>query len=397
MPRGNTQHLTPALTLLMAVASGLGVANLYYCQPLLADMGRDFHVSIGQVGLIPMFTQLGYALGMLLFVPLGDMLERRRLIVIMLFAVAGALLAVAFSPAFWFLVTFSFLLGLTTIVPQLIVPFAAAMAEPKQRGKAVGTVMSGLLVGILLARTVSGVVGAHLGWRWMYVIAAAIMICLAMVLALSLPKSTPSFAGSYRELMSSLIGLIREQPVLREAALTGAMLFAAFSAFWTTLVFFVEEPPYHYGSQEAGLFGLVGAAGALGASLAGRKADRDTPRAVLGPAIIITIVSFGLFWLVGHYLFGLILGVILLDLGVQSGQVSNQTRIYSLSSNAQNRLNTIYMTTYFIGGALGSSAGAWSWHLAGWTGVCITGMAFSFVALFVFAAGSTARKAIVVE
>lgn len=376
----------------MAVAGGASVANLYYSQPLLAEIAREFHSSIREIGLIPMCTQIGYALGMLLFVPLGDMLERRKLILIMLVAVACALISAALARNLAWLICSSLLIGVTTIVPQLLVPLAAQLAPPPERGRVVGSVMSGLLIGILLARTVSGFVGAQWGWRTIYWIAALLMILFTLLLALLLPKSEPSFAGSYKELMRSLIHLVREEPTLREAALLGAMLFGAFSLFWTTLVFLLEQPPFYYGSQAAGLFGLIGAAGAFGASIAGRIIDRRSPKAVLGAAISITIIAFIVFWLFGHNLFGLILGVILLDLGVQSCHVSNQTRIYGLSSDAHNRLNTVYMVMYFVGGALGSSLGAWSWSVAGWSGVCLTGLTFLVTALAIFLKARSAER-----
>ena len=372
------------MIVLMAAACGLSAANLYYSQPLLADIAREFNSSIREIGFIPMFTQVGYALGMLLFVPLGDMVERRRLILFMLGAVACALSLTALALNLLWLIASSLLIGVTTIVPQLLVPFAAQMARPSERGRVVGSVMSGLLIGILLARTVSGFVGAQLGWRAMYWMAAALMILLTILLGSLLPRSEPTFKGSYKELMRSLVHLIRAQPVLREAAIIGSMLFAAFSAFWTTLVFLLEQPPFHYGSQAAGLFGLVGAAGALGASLAGQIVDRRSPQRILGLAILITIGSFVIFWLFGQSLWGLIVGVVLMDLGVQGGHVSNQTRIYSLASDAHNRLNTVYMVTYFVGGAAGSSLGAWSWSVAGWTGVCITGLIFLTASLLFF-------------
>jgi predicted MFS family arabinose efflux permease len=387
-----TQPITRSLIVLMAVACGLSAANLYYSQPLLADIARQFNSSIREIGFIPMFTQIGYALGMLLFVPLGDMVERRRLILLMLGAVACALCLAALSPNLVWLIASSLLIGVTTIVPQLLVPFAAQMARPSERGRVVGSVMSGLLIGILLARTVSGFIGAQLGWRAMYWMAAALMVLLTILLAMLLPRSEPTFTGSYKELMRSLIELIKEEPSLREAAIIGAMLFAAFSAFWTTLVFLLEQPPFYYGSQAAGLFGLVGAAGALGASLAGQIVDRRSPKRILGLAILITIASFIIFWLLGQSLFGLIVGVVLMDLGVQGGNVSNQTRIYSLSSNAHNRLNTVYMVTYFVGGAAGSSLGAWSWSVARWGGVCLTGLIFLVLALLIYLKARVAER-----
>lgn len=248
--------------------------------------------------------------------------------------------------------------------------------------------MSGVLIGILLARTVSGFVGASFGWRAMYWIASGLMIVFAVGLAVLLPKSQPSLTMSYRQLMQSLWGLIREQPVLREASIIGAMSFGAFSAFWSTLVFFLEKPPYHYGSEVAGLFGLVGVVGAGAAPLAGRLADKKSPRITVGLAIIITTSSFFIFWLKGYQLWGLIVGVILLDLGVQAAQVSNQARIFSLLPEAYSRLNALYIMFYFVGGAIGSFLGAYGWSRWQWNGVCGVGLLMMVVAIVTFFRGS---------
>ncbi len=372
---------------MMAVTSGAAVANLYYNQPLLAVIAQSFHVSAHQVGFIPMLTQLGYALGLLLFVPLGDLMERRRLIVTMLAATALAMGVAAVSVNITWLIVASLVIGMTTIVAQLIVPFAAQLAKPGDRGKVVGTVMSGVLIGILLARTVSGFVGANFGWRAMYWIASGLMIVFAVGLAVLLPKSQPSLTMSYRQLMQSLWGLIREQPVLREASMIGAMSFGAFSAFWSTLVFFLEKPPYQYGSEVAGLFGLVGVVGAAAAPLAGRLADKKSPRITVGLAIIITTSSFFIFWLKGYQLWGLIVGVILLDLGVQAAQVSNQARIFNLQPEAYSRLNALYIMFYFVGGAIGSFLGAYGWSRWQWNGVCGVGLLLMVVAIATFFKG----------
>ncbi len=390
METRNHSTLKQGTVWIMAIACGGTVANIYYNQPLLAQMGQNFHVSSGQMGLIPTLTQIGVALGMFLFVPLGDMLERRRLIVTMLGVTACALVGAAVSPSFGLLAVASLAIGVTSIEPHLIVPFAANLAGQKQRGQVVGSVMSGLLIGILLARTVSGFVGATLGWRAMYWIASGLMVGLAIVLGKFLPLNHPLSTMSYWQLLRSLPGLIREQPVLRESALFGAMLFGAFSAFWTTLVFLLAVPPYHYGSEVAGLFGLVGVVGASAAPLTGRLADRKSPRLTVFLGIAITMSSFVVFWLFGEQLLGLIVGVILLDLGVQSGHVSNQARIYNLSPEVHSRLNTVYMVSYFLGGALGSSLGAYGWSVWQWNGVCLVGLSMLTVA---FAAYFRGRKA----
>jgi predicted MFS family arabinose efflux permease len=370
---------------ILAVASAMSVANLYYIQPLLADIGRSFAVSESAVGFIATLTQLGYAAGLLLIVPLGDVFDRRTLVMLTLLVVTVSLIAMAMAPSMPILAIASFAVGLTTVAPQIIVPFAASLAAPKERGRVVGYVMSGLLIGVLLARTVSGFVGAYLGWRTMYWIAAAMMFVLALVLRLMLPKEQPRESISYPQLLKSLGGLIRNEPVLRETSVFGGLVFGAFSVFWVTLVFFLGTPPYHYGSDVAGLFGLVGIAGALAAINVGRLADRIDARMITGVMIAMTLLAFVLFWLIGQWLWGLIIGVILLDFGAQGTHISNQTRIYRLNPGARSRLNTVYMVSYFIGGSLGSMLGAYGWSVGRWVGVCTVGTVMLVAALVVYA------------
>lgn len=381
-----TTALSRPLLLLMAFACGMNVANIYYCQPLLAQMGHSLTASVRQIGSIPLLTQLGCACGMLLFVPMGDITERRALILKLLAGTTLALLLTAFTPHLFLLAGASFLIGLTSVVSHLLLPFAAQLAVPEQRGQAVGTVLSGLLIGILLARTVSGGVGVLLGWRAMYEIAAGVTVLLAALLRLQLPQSVPTSGLRYDRMLLSLFDLIRSQPVLRQASLLGALTFGAFSAFWSTLVFLLEGAPFHFhpASTAAGLFGLVGVVGAAAAPLAGRLADRYGPHMTLGAALLATVLSWGIFWAFGGSLWGLILGVILLDFGVQSAHVSNQTRIYALIPEARSRLNTIYMVSYFAGGSLGSFSGSLGWSLAQWPGVCLAGLALASIALLVF-------------
>ncbi|MBC1236765.1 MFS transporter [Nostoc sp. 2RC] len=365
---------------LMAITSGAAAANMYYNQPLLAAIAQSLDASVQDTGLIPTLSQIGYALGNLLIVPLGDLLERRRLIVTMLTATALALGIAALSPNITWLIVASLLIGTTTIVPQITVPFAALLAPPQVRGKVVGTVMSGLLIGILLARTVSGFVGAEFGWRAMYWIASGFMLVLAIALFCLLPKSQPAVIMSYQQLMHSMLKLLRE-PVLQKASLTGAMAFGSFSVFWSTLVFFLEQPPYNYGSDIAGLFGLIGVVGAAAAPMAGRLADKRSPRLAVAIGLIATAFSFLVFWLFGYQLWGLIVGVILLDLGVQVTTVSNQALIYSLPEEAHSRLNALFITFYFVGGALGSFLSTYGWNIWQWNGVCATGLLMLIVAL----------------
>ena len=321
-----------------------------------------------------MLSQLGTALGMFFFVPLGDTKERRGLIVKLLLAACICLVAMATARNLWWLATASFGIGLTAATVHVIVPYAAHLAPKARRGSVIGTVMSGLLLGILLARTVSGLLGAWFGWRLPYLLSALLMLVIAALYRSRLPRSEPSSTLSWPQLIRSTGTLIRTQPVLVESSLVGASFFGAFSAFWTTLVFFLQRPPYHYGSAVAGLFGLVGAVGAAGAPLIGRRADRRGARGNITFALLIVLVAFVVLWMCGGHMAGLIIGVILLDFGVQAGHVSNQTRIYALLPEARSRLNMVYMICYFSAGAIGSYAGTACWQHLGWKGVCAFGV-----------------------
>ncbi|MDR6109722.1 putative MFS family arabinose efflux permease [Paenibacillus sp. SORGH_AS338] len=385
----NTEQSQPfvlrqSLLWIMAIASGLAVANLYYNQPLLADMATSFGISRDKAGYISTFTQIGYALGMLLFVPLGDIRERRKLISTLLILVTISLLGAAASTHIVWMYIASFAIGLTTVVPQILVPFSAQLATPEQRGKVIGTVMSGLLFGILLARTISGLIGGTWGWRWMYGIAAIMMFVLFLVLRRKLPHVEPLMKSTYSELLISIGGLIRQYAVLREGALIGALNFASFSVFWTSLSFYLEGEPYHYSSQIAGLFGLVGVVGALGAPIVGRIADRIQPKWIIGAMIVVTLISFVFFGWLGGTLIGLMIGIVLLDLGVQGAQVSNQARIYALNDSARSRLNTVLMVSTFVGGAIGSSVSSYMWKIGGWSAVSLSGGVFMLLSLIVW-------------
>ena len=377
------------LVLLMAIAAGMTVANLYYAQPLLEELSRFFHVSHSAIGVAAMLIQVGYALGLLFLVPLGDIRERRSLIITVLLCSIGALLLISFSSGISLFLFSSLLLGTTSIVPQLVVPFAAQLAPPHERGKAIGNVMSGLLIGILLSRTLSGVVGTALGWRAVYRLAAAMSVLLAIAFSLTLPRSRPDSAMRYGALMRSIGSLFRSERVLREASLVSAGMFGAFSAFWTTLSFLLKSPVYNLGAEVAGLFGLIGVAGALTASVVGRVTDRVSPRFTLTIAILLSALSYICLWALGHRIAALVGGVIALDIGMASGHISNQARIYALDPAARNRINAVYMVTNFIGGASGSLLGAFSWGLLGWHGVCAVELAFIAVAAAVHVTGRT--------
>ena len=360
---------------LLTVVTGASVANLYYNQPLLADIARTFRTAQRSAGAIATLTQVGYAVGLLLFVPLGDVVERRRLIVTLLCCVTGALLLAGLGPSLGVVLFASFAVGVTTVVPQLILPFAAGLAPAAMRGRIVGQVVSGLLVGILAGRAVAGLVTDLAGWRTMYVAAATAMLALALLLRSALPEALPATSVSYGALVRSLGTLFRREPVIRDAALLGALTFASFSALWTTLTFRLQEPPLHSGSAVAGAFGLIGLVGAAVAPAAGRRADRQRPRDTIGLALLGNIAAWIVFLLAGHTLWGLAVGVLLLDAATQAAQVSNQARVYALPVEAHGRFNTIYMVCYFIGGSVGSALAVLAWDVFRWNGVCAVALA----------------------
>jgi len=370
--------------MIMALCTGLIVANIYYSQPLLVLMSEEFKVTESNAGQVTFFTQVGYALGLLFCVPLGDKLERKRQIVVMTLAAVVALGAAAMSVNITMLKVTGLMIGFTSVVPQLILPLAANLSDPASRGKVIGTIMSGLLVGILLSRTLSGVVGHHFGWRAMFWIAAGISALLAVIMITSFPSSKPNFQGSYGDLMKSLLTLVKEQPMLREASAINACCFAMFGMFWTTVVFLLSDAPFKYTSEQIGLMGLAAAAGALGAPLVGRIADKKNPRIAIGYGIIFLFFGYFLFYIFKANIIGIIIGIIAIDLGLQGIHVSNQTRIYTLLPEARNRLNTVFMTTSFIGTSLGSGIGLWVWSFAQWNGVCVAGTALILVALIIY-------------
>ncbi|GAA3928123.1 MFS transporter [Hymenobacter algoricola] len=375
--------LAPALVWLMAITCGLVVANIYYNQPLLAEIGKTFGVSDSRVSLVATVTQIGYTLGLLFVVPLGDKRERKSLILGLLLCSAVCLAGAAFAPTFALLALASLLIGIFCAVPQLLIPMAASLASDEERGRVIGKVMSGLLIGILVSRTISGYVGAHFGWRTMFWVGAGLMVLLSGILARMLPRSQPTFAGSYGSLLKSLGPLIRNLPTLRRSALVGACMFAGFSAFWTTLVFFLDSGTYHYHSDVAGLFGIIGASGAFAASFAGKSADKKGADYALNLGIVMFLGAYALLAVGGYHLIGLIIGVVILDVGQQMTHISNQARIFVLLPEARSRLNTVYMTACFIGASAGSFVGALAWTSFQWPGVCGVGLGFVSAAYLV--------------
>ncbi|MDE1009570.1 MAG: MFS transporter [Paraburkholderia fungorum] len=376
----STDRSLRGLLLLLATIAGVAVANIYYNQPLLGNLRQSFPDSASWVGAVPAVTQLGYAAGMLLLAPLGDRFDRRHLILLQIAGICVALVLAATAPTLSVLIIASLAIGVLATIAQQAVPFAAELAPASGRGHAVGTVMSGLLLGILLARTAAGLIAEYFGWRAVFGASVVALLVLAVVIILRLPKSKPTSTLPYGKLMVSMWHLIVEHRALREASLTGAAMFAAFSIFWSVLALLLAGAPFHLGPQAAGLFGIVGAAGAMAAPLAGKFSDRRGPRTIITVSIVLVAISFVVFALSGKSIVGLVIGVIVLDIGVQAAQISNQSRIYALRPEARSRVNTVYMVAYFIGGAVGSGVGAVVWPIFGWVGVSVAGVAFAGLA-----------------
>jgi len=380
--------LPPALVLLLATGAGLGAAAIYYSQPMLGVLGADIGASDRAIGFVPTLTQLGYALGILLLAPLGDRYDRRRVILAKAAALAVALLLGGAASSIGPLLVASLVIGLAATLAQDIVPAAAALAPEAQRGKIVGTVMTGLLLGILLSRVVSGFVAEHLGWRAMFFIAAASIGLIAAAMWRGLPRFRPTTQLSYGALIASLAGLWLRHRSLRRAALAQGLLAVAFSAFWSTLAVMLHGAPFHLGSAAAGAFGLAGAAGALAAPLAGRLADRRGPELVTRLGAGLVLLSFAAMTLAPllapqHSLWLIVAGTIGFDLGFQATLIAHQTIVYGIDPAARSRLNSVLFVGMFIGMATGAALGSLVLAQWGWLAVTALATAAASVALIV--------------
>ena len=384
--------MSRGLVALLALTCGAAVANIYWAQPLLDDIGRSLGVATGTAAAVVVAAQVGYALGLGFVVPLGDLLRRRRLVVGMLATAAVACVASAAAPSLAVLAAVTVGLGVASAVVQVLVPLASDLAADHERGRVVGLVVSGLLIGILSARTVAGLVAAAFGWRAVFVLAAALMLALTAALARGLPHLEPKTRGAYPALLRSVLTLVREERVLRLRMAYGAVGMLSFTLLWTGLTLVLSADPFDYGEATIGLFGLAGLAGALAAQGAGRLADRGRGRAGTGFFWSIALVGWGLAALLDTGIAFLVAGLVVFDAGLQGQHVLNQSAIYALRPEARSRLNTAYMVSVFIAAALGSALASIAFGLGGWGLVCALGAACPLVALTLWARDGLARR-----
>ncbi|MYS81609.1 MFS transporter [Streptomyces sp. SID5474] len=369
------------LVALLAVASGTTVANLYYAQPLLSSLSGVFHISTATAGILITLTQVGYVFGMIFLVPLGDRLEKRNLVTVLLMITALALVAAGLATSFPMLLIASLISGSTSVVAQILVPFAANLAPDHARGRIVGRVMSGLLAGILLSRTLSSLVSDIAGWRVVFLGSAVLMVVLTVALRVALPQHAPTTSIPYHHVLRSTVQLVRTHPVLLRRGLYQAAMFGAFSAFWTTVSFVLTGPRFHYSPVGVGVFALVGAAGAAIAPFAGHWADRGLVRPMTGAAFLVTALAFAVAGLGGHSIVLIALAAILIDMAVQTTLILGQHTVYQLDPTARARLNSAFIAMFFVGGAIGSQLGAIVYHAAGWAGLTGLGAALPLAAL----------------
>ncbi len=383
------EHVTMGggLTLLFAVAAGAAVANLYWAQPLLDVVAGDLDASPAAAGWLVTATQLGYAAGILFIVPLGDVVDRRRLVPLMMLGATVALAMCAVAPSFGVLLAALTLLGLTTVAGQLLTPLAGDLADDAHRGRVVGTVVSGILIGILLSRTISGLVADAAGWRAVYALAALAAVLFAALLYRAIPSLAPKARIAYPALIASVVTVVLRERTVRWTLVLAATGFAMFTMFWTALTFLLSGPPFDYPVSVIGLFGLAGLAGALAAQRSGRLHDRGWSLPATGAALALTLVSFVVAAFAGRSLVLVLVVVLVLDVALQALGILNQLRVFAVSGEARSRLNTAYVTCNFIGGALGSAAAAVLWAAGGWTAVSIAGVVLAGFALVVWALG----------
>ncbi|MDT3428934.1 putative MFS family arabinose efflux permease [Paenibacillus forsythiae] len=385
-PEESPSSLSRSLTLLFAVTCGLAVANIYFAQPLLDAISEEYGISHAHVGVIITTTQICYALGLLLLVPLGDLMNRRRLVVGMMLVSVSGLVTVSTAPNSAILLVGMGVVGLFAVVVQVLVAFAATLASPSDRGRAIGLVTSGVVIGILLARTAAGILSDIGGWRTVYFVSAALTLLMAGVLSRVLPHNRNIRTSmTYLQLLRSVFALFVQEPVLRIRAVICMLIFTSFSILWSSLVLPLSAPPFSLSHTAIGSFGLAGAAGALAAAKAGQLADRGLGQRTTGIALIVLVASWLPIGFTEHSLWALVVGVVALDLAVQAVHVTNQSMLLRVHQEARSRLTAGYMIFYSIGSATGAIASTATFAYAGWTGVCVLGASVSLIALLFWA------------
>ncbi|MHA6188663.1 MFS transporter [Bacillus subtilis] len=391
MANGNKQagqRISPSLTLLLATACGIIVANLYYAQPLVGLISKAIGLSPSSAGLIVTLTQIGYVAGLLFLVPLGDIIENKKLVVASLLLSAAALTLTAFVKHGTLFLAAAFFVGLGSIAAQVLVPFASYLASDAARGRVVGNVMSGLLLGIMLSRPISSLVADIWGWNAIFALSAVVSVILAIVLSKVLPARKPTANTNYTALLGSMWKLLRTTPVLRRRAIYHAFVFGAFSLFWTTVPLLLAGPDFHFSQKAIALYALVGIAGAVAAPIGGRLADRGLTRLATGIALVVVVVSLLLPLMIQSSspvgITVLVAAAILLDMGVSANLVLSQRAIFSLAPEIRSRLNGLFMAIFFLGGAIGSSIGGWAYASGGWSTALWIGIAFPVIALLYF-------------
>ncbi|MBH5319655.1 MFS transporter [Paenibacillus sp. GSMTC-2017] len=374
------------VTLLFAVVCGMSVANIYFAQPILDNLSSEFGIDHSTIGILITITQIFYAVGLLLLVPLGDLLNQRRLIIGQMSLSVIALIIVGTATSSTVLFAGMALVGLLAVVTQTVVAFAATMAASDERGRIVGTITSGIVIGILLARSISGVLTDFAGWRSVYLVSAALLLLMVWALVKVLPNVERGVTSlSYFQLLRSVMQLLAQERLLRIRAVLAMLIFTSFSILWTPLVLPLSSPPISLSHTAIGAFGFVGVVGALAAARAGKLADRGYGQKTTGVSLVLLVLSWWLISYTEQSLFALVIGIILLDLAVQAVHVINQSMIYTLRADARSRIAAGYMVFYSIGSAIGSIASTQIYAQYGWNGVCLLGASVSTLALLFWA------------
>ncbi|GAB2824605.1 MFS transporter [Streptomyces daliensis] len=391
--KGSKGSLSRPLMIVLATAVGAAVANRFYIEPLLSLVADAFHVSSTAAGLLVTSANVGYVIGLVLLVPLGDLVEQRRLVTLMLVAAGVVAAACAAAPNLPVMALTLGGLAMLSVCAQILVPLAATLAAPEERGHVVGFVTSGLLIGTLSARTLSGLAAGLAGFRLIFAVAAVVMVVLAVLLNRVLPSTPPAQQQGYRALLGSVLTLVAAEPELQRRMTLAFLQFAGFTVLWAPMAFLLAGPPYHYGALVIGLFGLFGVAGAMAAPAAGRLGDSGRGGLTVTLSLAVMVVSWGVLALGGSSLVALIAGIVLLDAGFQGAHINHQRTVFALRPEARSRVNTAYMFAFFLGGVAGSTLAALVYDAAGWTGTCLLGLALAVPALLLWWLWTPRRRA----